>query len=108
MRIPVYSVIKYIRNKNRIPNGVMVAVKDGSGFKVAYSLCNKKDYFTKRMALNIALNRAEIKPVCCVSEGNVNWINDDPISSENTAPPMPQKVNQEIYHFLDRCKRYYK
>lgn len=86
--IPKYSVIQYVRNNKRIPHGVIVAVKCEDGFRIGYSLCNKKDRFNKRMALKIALGRAEIGSFYVVQ------------------PPHP--VAKIVPAFVERCKKYYK
>lgn len=84
--IPKYTVIQYIRDKNNNPRGVLVAVKHENGFRIGYSLCNKKDRFNKNMALKIALGRAN-----AMSDG-----------------PIPHPVDRMLEEFTNRCKRYYK
>lgn len=90
VEIPKYTVIQYIRNKKRIPIGVITAVKSECeyGFNMGYSLCNKKDRFNKKMALKIALGRA-------------NVVND-------VQEVFPHEVRKMISSFVDRCKKYYK
>lgn len=89
LNIPKYTVIQYVRNKKRVPYGVLVAVKNSDGFTCGYSLCNKKDRFNKRMALKIALGRA-------------NFMN--PVD----ATDAPHEVRKMIPAFFERCKKYYK
>lgn len=93
--IPKYTVIQYVRDKNGSPRGVLVAVKNGDyvgvqGFKIGYSLCNKKDRFSKKMALDIAIGRAE--------------------ESDNfdLRKPYPREVENMFVPFFERCKKYYK
>lgn len=92
LTIPKYTVIQYVRRK-RVPFGVLVAVKGDGGFRVGYSLCNKKDRFNKRMALKIALGRAERLGGLYGNEPNDG---------------TPHDVKRMIPAFIDRCKRYYK
>lgn len=94
--IPKHTVIQYVRDKNGNPRGVLVAVKNGNycgpqSFKVGYSLCNKKDSFSKNMALKIALGRA--------------------VSVDHCYPGVvcyPREVQKMLPAFFERCKRYYK
>jgi len=88
--IPKHTVIQYVRNKKNIPRGVLVAIKSEDGFRIGYSLCNKKDRFNKRMALKIAIGRAEF-------------------SSEPTVMNfMPHPVKKMASAFWLRCRKYYK
>jgi len=89
LTIPKFTVIQYVRNKKRVPYGVLVAVKVPEGFACGYSICNKKDRFSKQMALKIALGRAIIT--------NIIGANDS-----------PHEVRKMLPAFFDRCKRYYK
>jgi len=86
--IPQHSVIQYVRSRKNIPHGVLVAIKTDDGFRMGYSLCNKKDRFNKRMALKIALGRAEIQ----ADEVRV----------------LPHPVARMVPAFTSRCKKYYK
>lgn len=86
--IPEKSVIQYVRNKKKIPLGVIVAVKDENspnGFRLGYSLCSKKDRFKKTMAIKVALGRAH--------------------SGWETAP---RDIERILEGFKERCKRYYR
>ena len=91
MTIPVNTVIKYLRDNKGNPRGVIVAVRLTNGkVSVHYSYCNKKDKFTKEMALKIALGRAyTIKT-------------DDLDFSE-----IPHQVKREISAFNQRVQKYY-
>jgi hypothetical protein len=91
VEIPQHSVIQYVRNKKNIPLGVLVAVKTPEGFRIGYSLCNKKDRFNKNMALKIAIGRAGFGLE---------------LGSGESYPPHP--VRKMIPAFYDRCKKYYK
>ena len=86
MTLPKYTIIQYIRDKKRIPCGVLVAVKNLDGYNIGYSLCSKYDRFEKKMALKIALGRANI-------------------GDNSTTPNIVSKMLPE---FVNRCKRYYK
>lgn len=83
--IPKHTVIQYVRDKKKIPYGVVVAIKSDNGFRIGYSLCSKKDRFSKDMALKIALGR---------------------VMGESTH--IPHSVRKMIPAFTDRCKKYYK
>lgn len=89
VEIPKHTVIQYVRNKKRIPYGVLVALKNSDGFTCGYSLCNKKDRFSKKMALKIAFGRANI-------------------TNQDSVVAVPHEVRKMIPAFFDRCKRYYK
>jgi hypothetical protein len=86
MSLPKYTIVQYIRDKNRIPTGVLVAVKSLEGYNIGYSLCSKYDRFEKKMALRIAVGRANF--------------------GDNST--MPYAVAKSMPSFLDRCKKYYK
>jgi hypothetical protein len=86
MNLPKYTIVQYVRDKNRIPRGVLVAVKSPEGYNIGYSLCSKYDRFEKRMALNIAIGRANF------------------VDNSN----MPYAISKSLPQFIDRCKRYYK
>lgn len=92
--IPRYTVIQYVRSKKNVPHGVVVAVKTSDGFRIGYSLCNKKDRFNKKMALKIALGRAE------VSSSNVDVVGGH--------GAIPHPVDKVLPAFTNRCKKYYK
>jgi len=91
VEIPKHTVIQYVRNKKNVPHGVIVAIKSDDGFSIGYSLCNKKDRFNKRMALKIAIGRAELS--------------SDPAI---LAMAMPHPVKKMASAFWARCKKYYK
>lgn len=86
--IPKHTVIQYVRDKKNVPYGVIVAVKTDDGFGIGYSLCNKKDRFSKDMALKIAIGRAEIK--------------------NEEVRVLPHPVARMVASFTERCKKYYK
>jgi hypothetical protein len=101
MNIPKYTVIQYIRNKNRIPLGVVVAIKSADGYNLGYSLCRKGDRFNKRMALNIAIGRA-----------NLNGSNaTDKQHRYNVSlhhSTLPYAISKMMPTFVERCQKYYK
>jgi hypothetical protein len=93
VKIPKFTVIQYVRNKKRIPYGVLVAIKDSNsshGYRFGYSLCKKVDRFSKKMALKVALGRSE-----------VDWNNLG-------LKVLPHDINRMSTAFFDRCRRYYK
>ena len=91
MTIPKNTVIKYLRDNKGNPRGVIVAVRLTNGkVSVHYSYCNKKDKFTKEMALKIALGRAYTTKT------------DDLDFSK-----IPHQVNREISAFNQRVQKYY-
>jgi hypothetical protein len=87
MNIPQYTIIKYVRDKNKIPRGVLVAVKSADGYNIGYSLCSKYDRFEKRMALEIAIGRA---------------------ITGNDSEQLPYVISKNLPDFLIRCAKYYK
>lgn len=99
--IPKFTVIQYVRNKKRIPHGVIVAIKTNGGFRLGYSLCNKKDSFNKKRALRIALGRAEMCDSNTVGFAQME-------GSMGDATRVPHSVRRMMPAFTDRCKRYYK
>lgn len=48
-------ILEYYRDNKGNPQGVVVAIGPGI---LGWSLCSKLDFFTKKQAINIALNRA--------------------------------------------------
>jgi len=97
MVIPANTVIKYLRDNKGNPRGVIVAVRLPNGkVSVHYSYCNKKDKFTKEMALKIALGRAY-----AVSQLPLTDMNDLDFSK------IPHQVNREIAAFNQRVQKYY-
>jgi hypothetical protein len=87
MNIPQYTIIKYVRDKNKVPRGVLVAVKSADGYNIGYSLCSKHDRFEKRMALEIAIGRA---------------------ITGNDSEQLPYVISKNLPDFLIRCAKYYK
>lgn len=89
--IPKHTVIQYIRNSKRVPYGVLVAIKDRKmRFSSSWSLCNKKDRFNKKIALQIAIGRA------INGGGSV------------ARQPMPHDIQRMLPAFEKRCNKYYK
>ena len=93
--IPKHTVIQYVRNKKRVPFGVIGGVKMDDGFGMSYSLCNKKDRFNKKMALKIAIGRV-YQGVGCFG---------DFLYGGRT---LPNEIRKMKPAFLERCKKYYK
>jgi hypothetical protein len=59
VKIPEKTIIKYLRDKDGSPRGVLIAVRlPDDVVSVNYSLCNKNDKFVKSMGIKIALGRA--------------------------------------------------
>ena len=97
MVIPANTVIKYLRDNKGNPRGVIVAVRLSNGkVSVHYSYCNKKDKFTKEMALKIALGRAYTSSPLPLTK------TDDLDFSK-----IPHQVNREISAFNQRVQKYY-
>lgn len=101
LTLPKFTVIQYVRNKKRVPYGVLVAVKVPEGFACGYSLCNKKDRFSKQMALKIALGRIFVAPTQEIWDFN---------SEEYPMEGIKKcyDIRKMLPAFFDRCKRYYK
>jgi hypothetical protein len=97
--IPQHTVIQYVRCRKNIPHGVLVAVKSEHGYRLGYSLCNKKDRFNKRMALKIAIGRADNNAV--VGEPGS-------AAEDRRRDATPHPVRKMIPAFEARCKKYYK
>lgn len=96
--IPKHTVIQYVRSNKKIPYGVVVAIKSDNGFRIGYSLCNKKDRFNKRMALKIALGRASE----ALGSAFANTIT---IGGHGV---IPHSIDRMLDKFESRCKKYYK
>ena len=77
------TLIKYVRDKNRNPRGVIVAVGRGM---VGFSLTNKKDRFNKNLGISIAINRA------------YQGFNVD----------IPKSIFEDFHNMIDRSQRYFK
>lgn len=85
--LPQYKVIKYLRDKNRNPYGVLVGVKNDDGkVTVKFSLCRKGDKFNKNLGLQIAFRRAE----------------------KHCRAPLPRAFRGEIIPFENRVLKYFK
>lgn len=82
-----HYVIQYVR-KNGRPFGVVVAVKGEDGFRIGYSLCNKKDRFKKETGLKIAFGRADV------------W--------SSIPHETPKEIMAAMPSFIERCKKYYR
>lgn len=82
-----HCVVQYVR-KNGKPFGAIVAVKSEDGFRIGYSLCNKKDRFKKETGLKIAFGRAD------------TW---------NLLPyKIPNEIMSVLPLFIQRCRKYYR
>lgn len=99
--IPKHTVIQYVRDKKGVPYGVVVAVKVEDSYRLGYSLCNKKDRFSKDMALKIALGRAEMS-------GDSDFAFSTCGGFMGEATKVPHPVRKMIPAFTDRCKKYYR
>lgn len=86
--LPTFKVIKYVRDNNKTPYGVLVGVKNSKEeVSVSYSLCRKGDRFKKNLGLKIAIERA----LKCNNEGQ----------------PLPRPFRKEIEHFNARVSKYF-
>ncbi len=92
--LPKQTLIQYLRKKNGLPYGVIVAVRRDDGeVAVDFSLCNtKKDRFTKERALEIAIGRAMSSKK---DDGNSDRI-------------LPHSLYREMKKFNDRVCKYYR
>lgn len=52
------EIISYIRDDQRTPYGVVVAIKDGGEIRYGFSMCNPKDKWDKHRGIKIARSRA--------------------------------------------------
>jgi hypothetical protein len=104
IEIPQHSVIQYVRNKKNIPLGVLVAIKTPEGFRIGYSLCNKKDRFNKNMALKIAIGRAGFG----FELGSHHVRGESYPTCFDDGGYAPHPVRKMIPAFYDRCMKYYK
>jgi hypothetical protein len=84
--IPKHSIISYVRNRKGNPVGILVASKHKKSFKVGYSLCCKKDRFSREMGLKIAFGRSEA----------------------GSDEAVPHIIRRALPEFAERCRRYYK
>ena len=48
-------LVEYLRNENKVPRGVVVAVGPNA---IGYAMCHKKDVFNRKLGLAIAYDRA--------------------------------------------------
>lgn len=86
--VPKYSIVKYLRDREWKPFGMLVATKTENGFMVGYSLCNKKDKFDRNAGFRIAFGRS------------YSW--------KSLPEKLPKDVERALPSFIERCKRYYR
>lgn len=65
------AYIKYLRDGKNVPYGVVVAWNDGG---IGWSLCNPKDTFNKKRALEIAFGRADHQERASFVKGPPAWV----------------------------------
>lgn len=88
-------IVQYIRDKNRVPYGVVVADYDPEqGIMLGYSRCCKKDRFVKRIGKKIAAGRMHDK------KAHQNL--------KDTFHTLPTVIREALVKVLDRAARYYK
>ena len=83
------EIRQYIRNKDRSPKGVFIAVRDSNMkdvVSIGWSLCHKNDKYDKARAEQIAYNRA----------------------LKYSTVAIPQSICMELDNFVSRCERYFK
>jgi len=80
------NLIKYVRNKNGHPRGVLVAISKNC---IGFSLCSKRDKFNKEAGKKIALIRAHSEKA------------QDRMS-------VPASIYKEYLDMVDRSVRYFK
>lgn len=54
------KLVQYIRNEQNQPIGVVVALVVENEVRLGVSVCNKKDKFNKKLAVEIAVGRATV------------------------------------------------
>jgi hypothetical protein len=90
METPKVKIIgRYIRDNHFNPRAKIVAFKKDGKVHIGWSMCNKKDTFSKKKANEIAVLRA------------LKWV-DDPNRS------IPKTLEEEMETFIYRAKRYFK
>lgn len=89
--IPKHTLVSYVRDKNRNPRGMLIAIKKGKkgNFHIGYSMCRKEDTFDKNMGFKIALGRAET-------------------NNYDTFINSPHAIRKMLTGFVQRCEKYYK
>jgi hypothetical protein len=83
----------YIRNRNGNPVGVVIAEKIIGNPSIGWSLCCKRDKFSKEMGECIALNRAE------------KYASLPP---EEVLPKVPRTVQPYYNYMVNRANKYFK
>lgn len=80
-------VIKYVRDNNRKPIGVVVAIDSN---KIGWSMCHKDDRWNKDMGKTIAINRA--------------W---EGLSLEDNIKKAPLCMTKALYAMYARAGKYF-
>lgn len=85
---------QYVRNAKNEKMGVMVAFKDGDKCMVGFSFCREShDEFNKDLGEKIAIGRA---------------LKHRDAVRENIDKHIPFHAIDQVAHFTDRCKKYFK
>lgn len=87
-------LIEYKRKGHRVPVGVVIAIGPNI---LGWSLCNKRDVFTKRMAVEMALNRAKFVTTLSNEE-----------KQEYYQITLPQTLKKLGNKMIERSYKYYK
>jgi hypothetical protein len=105
-------IIKYFRDKNKTPYGVIVAINRD---QLGWAFCSSKDHFEKKVGVDLAVSRAE--KVRVPFYDFKQW-NDgkgvDNITAQLVlqACAVPQTKSKEVFNylptFLERSRRYFK
>lgn len=89
----------YIRNSKKQPIGIIIATTSNHPdhkYHIGWSKVHaKKDKFDKRIGLAIAI-------------GRINKAEQLGVTMYNADVQVPQRIAEQITHFDERCKRYFK
>lgn len=115
-KIPQQTLIQYVRDNNRTPRGIVVAIKLSNGkIGIGWSLCRKNERFIKDMGLQIAIGRA-----MTLNDDNDNQktlmqrIHDEEtckirfFAHGENEPILPRKIKSAMIKFFTRCEKYYR
>jgi hypothetical protein len=83
---PEYMVAKYLRDKNKNPIGLVVAMKVNDRVSIGWSLTHKNDKYDKNKAWATAMGRA----------------------ATGTKAILPYRLNAIYCEIIDRAARYFK
>ncbi len=96
------QIVQYIRNKHRRPIGVMLAMADGDKLNIGFSLCCKRDKFSKKFGLGVALIRAALY----ANAVHVSAVRDGMYHRGNYVV-IPYTVFCHLPQFIKKCQLKY-